>query len=132
MPGTLVITTLSDGTNSTSATNLVKAPCVAWANFNGTTTSGACTVRGSYNISSITASGVGLFTINFTSALTDANYSVVASISVSASSDPTTAAVFTSGSLTPVAGSASSFQMFCYARGVTNVAPNYVCIAVFR
>jgi len=73
MAGTLVITTLSDGTNSTSATNLVKAPCVAWVNFDGT---GTPAIRASYNVSSITDNGTGDYTVNFTNALTDTNYSI--------------------------------------------------------
>jgi len=72
MAGTLVITTLSDGTNSTSATNLVKAPCVAWVNFTGI---GTVTIRASYNVSSITDNGTGEYTVNFTNAMPDANYS---------------------------------------------------------
>jgi hypothetical protein len=72
MAGTLTISTLSDGTNSTSATNLVKGPCVAWVNFNGT---GTVAIRASYNVSSITDNGTGDYTVNFTNALTDANYS---------------------------------------------------------
>jgi hypothetical protein len=74
MAGTLTISTLSDGTNSTSSTNLVRGPCVAWVNFNGT---GTVAIRGSYNVSSITDNGTGDYTVNFTNALTDANYSVV-------------------------------------------------------
>jgi hypothetical protein len=74
MAGTLTISTLSDGTNSTSATNLVKAPCVAWVNFNGT---GTVAIRASYNVSSITDNGTGDYTINYTNALADANYSFV-------------------------------------------------------
>ena len=73
MAGTLTISTLSDGTNSTSATNLVKAPCVAWVNFNGT---GTVAIRASYNVSSITDLGTGLYTVNFTNAMPDTNYAV--------------------------------------------------------
>lgn len=72
MPGTLTISTLSDGTNSTSATNLVRGPCVAWVSFNGS----SAAIRGSYNISSVTRHGTGDYTLNFANALTDANYSV--------------------------------------------------------
>ena len=71
MPGTLVISDLSDGTNSTSATNLVRGPCVAWVNFDGT---GTVAIRASYNVSSITDNGTGDYTINFTNALANANY----------------------------------------------------------
>ena len=73
MAGTLTISTLSDGTNSTSAINLTRAPCVAWANFGGVTT---VTINASYNVSSITRNGTGDYTLNFTNALTDANYAV--------------------------------------------------------
>lgn len=74
MPGTLVITTLSDGTNSTSATNAIMGSAKAWVNFNGVTTA---TIRASFNVSSVTRNGVGDYTVNFTTAMADANYSTV-------------------------------------------------------
>ena len=46
----------------------------AWVNFNGT---GTVAIRASYNVSSITDNGTGDYTVNFTNALTDANYCVV-------------------------------------------------------
>lgn len=45
--------------------------CRAWVNFNGT---GTVAIRASGNVSSITDHGVGDYTINFTTALPDANY----------------------------------------------------------
>lgn len=45
--------------------------CRAWVNFNGT---GTVAIRSSGNISSITDNGVGDYTLNFASALPDANY----------------------------------------------------------
>jgi hypothetical protein len=48
--------------------------CRAWVNFNGT---GTVAIRASGNVSSITDNGTGDYTINFTNALPDANYSVV-------------------------------------------------------
>ena len=71
MPGTLVISDLSDGTNSTSATNCIQGSAKAWVNFNGT---GTPAIRASYNVSSITDNGTGNYFINFTNALPDANY----------------------------------------------------------
>ena len=47
--------------------------CRAWVNFNGT---GTVAIRGSGNVSSITDNGVGDFTINFTTAIQDANYAI--------------------------------------------------------
>jgi hypothetical protein len=46
--------------------------CRAWVNFNGT---GTVAIRASYNVSSITDNGVGDYTVNFTTAMADANYS---------------------------------------------------------
>ena len=45
--------------------------CRAWVNFNGT---GTPAIRASGNVSSITDNGVGEYTVNFTTALVDANY----------------------------------------------------------
>lgn len=47
--------------------------CRAWVNFNGT---GTVAIRSSFNVSSITDNGTGDYTVNFTTALPDANYSV--------------------------------------------------------
>ena len=47
--------------------------CRAWVNFNGT---GTVAIRASGNVSSITDGGVGKYTINFTTAMADANYAV--------------------------------------------------------
>jgi hypothetical protein len=50
--------------------------CRAWVNFNGT---GTPAIRASFNVSSITDNGTGDYTINFTNALPDANYSALVS-----------------------------------------------------
>lgn len=47
--------------------------CRAWVNFNGT---GTIAIRASGNVSSITDGGVGIYTVNFTTAMPDANYVV--------------------------------------------------------
>lgn len=46
--------------------------CRAWVNFNGT---GTVAIRASGNVSSITDNGVGDYTVNFSTAMPDANYS---------------------------------------------------------
>lgn len=46
----------------------------AWINFNGT---GTVAIRGNGNVTSITDNGAGDYTVNFTSAMPDANYSAV-------------------------------------------------------
>jgi hypothetical protein len=68
---TLSSTNLSDGTNTTSTTNCIQGSAKAWVNFNGTATP---TIRASFNVSSVTYSATGKFTVNFTTAMTSANY----------------------------------------------------------
>lgn len=59
--------------NSGYGSAAVAYGCRAWVNFNGT---GTVAIRASGNVTSITDVGVGTYTVNFTSALVDANYSV--------------------------------------------------------
>lgn len=74
----------------TAGGNAVKA----WVNFNGT---GTVAIRASYNVSSITDNGTGDYTVNFATALADANYAIcgsgsagVASLVGASPSDATT------------------------------------------
>lgn len=55
--------------------------CRAWVNFNGT---GTVAIRASGNVSSITDNGTGDYTVNFATAMPDANYAVHAQANVSA------------------------------------------------
>lgn len=55
--------------DSGSNSNTVRA----WVNFNGT---GTIAIRASFNVSSITDNGTGDYTVNFTNAMPNANYSV--------------------------------------------------------
>ena len=64
---------LRDALNATGSAPVYA--CRAWVNFNGTRT---VAIRGSGNVSSITDNGVGLYTVNFTTAMQDANYSAIA------------------------------------------------------
>ena len=50
--------------------------CRAWVNFNGT---GTVAIRAAGNVASITDNGTGEYTVNFTTALPDANYAVAGS-----------------------------------------------------
>jgi hypothetical protein len=45
--------------------------CKAWVNFNGT---GTVAIRAAFNVSSIQDNGTGDYTVNFTTAMADANY----------------------------------------------------------
>lgn len=133
MPGTLTITTLSDGTNSTSATNCISGSAKAWVNFVGTgSISTNQTIRGSYNVAYVFKNTTGDFTIAFTNSLADANYSVVgmsqsASATYAASSYAYTFLYATS----PQApGSVRIATMTTFNNGYADYSTT--CIAVFR
>jgi hypothetical protein len=62
---------------STVLTTTTTGVCRAWINYNGN----AQTISASYNVSSVTYRGDGRYTINFTTAMSDANYAVVGMVS---------------------------------------------------
>jgi hypothetical protein len=71
---TIKTTTLStlDGTATVPVNTVVNGSAKAWVNFNGT---GTVAIRASFNVTSITDNGTGDYTVNFTTALADVNYS---------------------------------------------------------
>lgn len=54
--------------------------CKAWVNFDGTTT--PPTIRASGNVSSVTKSSTGIYTVNFITPMVDVDYATSMSISV--------------------------------------------------
>jgi hypothetical protein len=74
MAGALTISTLNDSSGVLATQNGMTGIAKAWVNFNGT---GTPAIRGSFNVSSITDIGTGNYTINFTTAMPNANYAVV-------------------------------------------------------
>jgi len=125
MAGTLVITTLSDGTNSTSATNCIQGSAKAWVNFDGT---GTPAIRASYNVSSITDNGTGDYTVNFTNAFADANYSMTSS---SANTAPTMSIASPKLTATPFTTSAASVETRNTSSGVL-LDCQFICLSFFR
>ena len=71
MAGSITISTLNNDTGVLATQNGMNGIAKAWVNFNG---QGTVAIRGSFNVSSITDNGTGDYTINFTTAMPDANY----------------------------------------------------------
>ena len=94
----------------------------AWVNFNGT---GTPAIRASFNVTSITDDGVGDYTINFTTTLTDANYATIGTAIFSAG----TAWVATPRSGTTPTTSAVSIKV---VNSGVSADITYINIAVFR
>ncbi len=114
--------------NSGYGSAAVAYGCRAWVNFDAS--SGTPSIRGSGNVNSITDNGVGDFTINFTNAMPDANYSAAITgnwaAGVGAYADPNNAFAPYGQAPTTSAlrvGTRSSNAFFDYA---------YVYVQVFR
>jgi hypothetical protein len=73
MAGTIVANTLNTDTGLFSTNNAYTGIAKAWVNFNGVTTP---SIRASFNVSSITRTAAGTYTINYATAMPDANYSI--------------------------------------------------------
>jgi hypothetical protein len=99
--------------------------CRAWVNFNGT---GTVAIRASGNVSSITDNGTGDYTVNFATAMPDANYAVsgLAGDSGAPSFGSATA-------ITPHTFSSGSFRLQSFWTGnASAIDATFVTVAVFR
>jgi hypothetical protein len=112
---TLNTVNITNGTDSITVEGAVKGSAKAWVNFNGT---GTVAIRASYNVSSITDNGTGNYTINFTSALADANFSA--------------AAIVGDGAVKAATRSTTSFQITTPYLSNTAADQDPVLVAIFR
>ena len=96
----------------------------AWVNFNGT---GTVAIRAAGNVSSITDNGTGDYTVNFTTAFADTNYSVVTGCALS----DAVVSGNTARTLAPRSPTTTSIRIIETDGGVaTDLLYNY--LAVFR
>ena len=95
----------------------------AWVNFNGT---GTVAIRASGNVSSITDNSTGNFTVNFSTALPDANYSAVLTLGET-TGDGKIGIGYTS------APTSSAWRLLTFNYGNAAAAdPLYANVAIFR
>jgi len=111
--------------SSVLATPTGSAPsytCRAWVNFNGTAT---VAIRASGNVSSITDNGTGDYTVNFATAMPDADYSGIVM-----SGSP--GVVDTLNSIVGGNPTSSAFRFTCRSYTAVSTDPVYVNVAIFR
>ena len=99
----------------------------AWVNFNG---SGTVAIRASGNVSSITDNGAGDYTVNFTTAMSDANYNVcgTANSTTAGGADPYVFAPKTGGTY-----STSAVQVYTKNPGSSGAGDStYISCSIFR
>lgn len=98
--------------------------CRAWVNFNGT---GTVYIRASGNVSSITDNGTGDYTVNFTTAMPDTNYSIC-----DTSHRSTTPDAFLSG-ICPHPTGQDTGTSRVLTRDYNSIQDNYLnCLSYFR
>lgn len=114
--------------SSVLATPLGSAPsftCRAFVNFNGT---GTVAIRASGNVSSITDNGTGDYTVNFTTAMPDANYAWTHGVSDGA----TTGNGRTVNPKNTSTKSTTQFQVEVQDQDNTMNDPDHLCLSFFR
>jgi hypothetical protein len=105
--------------------------CRAWVNFNG---QGTIAIRASGNVSSLVDNNTGDYSINFTVALPDTNYSITGTAGFSASAG---APCYIAPNRVGVGGvesapTTSACRINAYQEGVGSFDAKYVNVAVFR
>jgi hypothetical protein len=124
--GSAGVTTNAGGSvNPSTNVEGINYSCRAWVNFNGT---GTVAIRASGNVTSITDNGTGDYTVNFTTAMTDANYAVNG---LTNSPSGLNAFVMEINRTTTQTASLVRTRTFRSTTGVAN-DPDVVCISVFR
>ena len=125
---TAAVTLASNASIMTEPTGTAPAyQCRAWVNFNGT---GTVAIRASGNVSSITDNGTGNYTVNFTTAMLDANYVTVASGAKASSGDDGNNSVAIGGVARVQSTTSTPITNFTSTVGVTDNA--YLFVAVYR
>lgn len=102
--------------------NGVTTNALAWVNFNGT---GTVAIRSSYNVSSITDNGTGDYTINFATAMSDANY-VISGVG----STPGSASAYVFGPYTSAA-TTSAVRIIVVSTALAAIDVSTVQVAIF-
>ena len=80
MAGTVVASTINNDTGIFATNNAYLGIAKAWVNFQGGNGNTAGTINGSFNVSSITVNGTGDYTVNFTTAMPNANYCTISNV----------------------------------------------------
>jgi len=101
----------------------------AWVNFNGT---GTVAIRASGNVSSITDNGTGDYTVNFTTAMSDINYSAVMQSTLKNVVYGVTAFVGLSGLGTTNPMETTRFRLMTMTPAEAPQDNSFICVSVFR
>ena len=125
MAGQLTIDTLKASSGVFATQNGMTGIAKAWVNWNGNLTT-PITPRGSYNVTDVTRTAIGNFTINFTTAMSNTNYSTVGTCSL----NNAIVAGNTNRGFTPQDYNTTSIR-YVVTDGASGVDPLYCNVIVF-
>jgi hypothetical protein len=151
MAGTIVADTIQADSTSTlvlkngvantpptiqdSAGTQIGTFCRAWVNFNGTTnTGGFCTIRSSFNVTTVADNGTGDYTINFTNAMPDADYAAMGGTSFIGTTNYVGPVAFNNNNATAASVAPTTTALRAVTRNSSGgqADPQYVYVAIFR
>jgi hypothetical protein len=112
-----------DGSQSVPVSTVAQGTARAWVNFNGT---GTVAIRASFNVSSITDNGTGLYTVNFTVAMQDVNYASCCTGGLQSSSGTNSAFA------TSINKGTTTFQLATRSGSNVDQDQDSISVAVFR
>jgi hypothetical protein len=119
--------------NTSTAPVYSKTTAKAWVQFDGST----ATIAGSFNVSSITRTSTGYYTVNFTTAMANINYTANVNASANGASYSGACGIFSDSGGNAVAPTTSLFKFTTAANGgssgsVTLMDATYVSAVVFN
>ena len=124
MAGIIAVDTIQNGSGaSVPTTTVINGSAKAWVNFNGP--NGSATVRGSFNVSSVSFLSQGQWLMNFTSPMPNKNYCLVGSCNQATSGGATVSCflpVYDSCTTTAAGISASNVSQQLYAMATITAA----------
>ena len=126
MAGTLTVDTLKASTGVLATQNGMTGIAKAWVRFAGA--SGI--IADSFNVSSVTRTSTGYYSIAFTTTLTNANYTAVSSCSPTSGNSLVLTQMFSNASYIPTAPTTSGFSILTEYAG-TPRDPVYANVTVF-
>lgn len=126
MAGALTISTLNNDTGVLATQNGMNGIAKAWVKF----TASSATIASSFNVSSITRNSTGYFTVNMTTALPSANYSVTGNVGMSGQAE-VILSPFVDSSVNLTTPTTTSFTIITTKANVGFLDGQNTCVAVF-
>ena len=126
--GTLQTDVINSSTGLFSTNNAYSGIAKAWLNYNGATQ----TINSSFNVSSVTRNSTGYYTVNFTTAMPNANYAQSLAQSPSyGAAFPTPAINSNSSTLGEVAPTTTACSFICAYSLTTYFDAKYINFIAF-